>query len=149
MRMSHVKTFFAAMCCLVTFATPAAFAAERPFTLGSVWTVTLVRVKPGMDVTYLRDLAANWKHVMDEAHSQQLIVSYKILDGNLPGKDEWNMMLLVEQKNWAAFDGAGDKFDTIVEKMVGPEKAQMESLIKRSDVREIVGVRNFQEINFK
>jgi hypothetical protein len=148
MRMSHVKMFFAAMCCLSVFAT-AAFAAERPFAPGSVWTVTFVRVKPGMDATYLSDLAENWKRVMDEAKKQQLIVSYKILDGNLPGKDEWNMMLLVEQKNWAAFDGAGDKFDTIAEKMVGPEKAQMESMIKRGDMREIIGVRNFQEINFK
>ena len=147
--MSYAKTFVAAMCCLVTLATTSAFAADRPFAPGPVWTVTFVRVKPGMDATYLRDLAANWKRVMDEARKQQLIVSYKILDGNLPGKDEWNMMLLVEQKNWAAFDGAGDKFDAIAESLVGPEKAQMESLIKRSDMREIVGVRNFQEINFK
>ncbi|HEY4139398.1 MAG TPA: hypothetical protein VGN65_13130 [Casimicrobiaceae bacterium] len=146
--MSRLKTFFIAVCAVAITAT-AAFAADRPFTLGSVWTVTLVRVKPGMDVTYLRDLAAGWKHVMDEARNQQLIVSYKILDGNLPGRDEWNMMLLVEQKNWAAFDGADGKFDAIAEKMVGPEKAQMESMIKRSDMREIVGVRNFQEINFK
>jgi hypothetical protein len=147
--MSYAKTFVAVICCLTALATTAAFAADRPFAPGSVWTVTFVRVKPGMDVTYLRDLAANWKRVMDEARKQQLIVSYKILDGNLPGKDEWNMMLLVEQKNWAAFDGAGDKFDAIAESMVGPEKAQMESMIKRSDMREIVGVRNFQEINFK
>ena len=146
--MSRLKTFFMAVCA-AAIAIPAAFAADRPFTLGSVWTVTLVRVKPGMDVPYLRDLAVGWKQVMDEARNQQLIVSYKILDGNLPGKDEWNMMLLVEQKNWAAFDGADGKFDAIAEKMVGPEKAQMESMIKRSDMREIVGVRNFQEINFK
>jgi len=146
--MNRLKMFFIAVCA-VAIAAPGTFAADRPFTLGSVWTVTLVRVKPGMDLTYLRDLAANWKHVMDEARNQQLILSYKILDGNLPGKDEWNMMLLVEQKNWAAFDGADGKFDAIAEKMVGPEKAQMESMMKRSDMREIVGVRNFQEINFK
>jgi len=146
--MNRLKMFFIAVCA-VAIAAPGALAADRPFTLGSVWTVTLVRVKPGMDLTYLRDLAANWKHVMDEARNQQLILSYKILDGNLPGKDEWNMMLLVEQKNWAAFDGADGKFDAIAEKMVGPEKAQMESMMKRSDMREIVGVRNFQEINFK
>jgi hypothetical protein len=128
---------------------PAAFAEERPFLLGSVWTVTLVRVKPGMDRPYLTDLAANWKRVMDEARKQQLILSYKILDGNPIGKDEWNMMLLVEQKNWGAFDTAPDKFDAIAEKMMGPEKAQLESMIKRSDMREIVGVRNFQEVTFK
>ena len=146
--MSYLKTLSVAVCTAAMMASTA-FAADRPFSLGSVWTVTLVRVKPGMDVTYLRDLATNWKRVMDEARDQQLIISYKILDGNLPGKDEWNMMLLVEQKNWGAFDGADGKFDAIAEKMVGPEKAQMESMIKRSDMREIVGVRNFQEINFK
>src|SRR4030095_7773730 len=108
--MSRLKTFFMAVCAAAIVA-PAAFAADRPFTLGSVWTVTLVRVKPGMDVPYLRALAVGWKQVMDEPRNQQLIVSYKILDGNLPGKDEWNMMLLVEQKNWAAFDGADGKFD--------------------------------------
>ena len=75
--MSHLKMFVAALCCLATLATTAAFPVERPFAPGSVWTVTFVRVKPGMDATYL---------------------------------------LLVEQKNWAAFDGAGDKFDTIAEK---------------------------------
>ena len=146
--MSRLKAFAIALFVTATVISTA-FAAERPFTLGSVWTVTLVRVKPGMDVVYLGDLAVNWKRVMDEAKNQQLIVSYKILDGNLPGKDEWNMMLLVEQKNWGAFDGAAGKFDAIAEKMVGPEKAQMESMIKRSDMREIVGMRNFQEVNLK
>ena len=146
--MSPLKSLLITVCAVAAITSPA-FAADRPFTPGSVWTITFVRVKPGMDAFYLRDLAANWKRVMDEAKTQQLILSYKILDGNLPGKDEWNMMLLIEQKNWAAFDGAGDRFDAIAEKMIGPEKAQMESMIKRSDMREIVGVRNFQEISLK
>ena len=111
--MSYLKTLSVAVCTAAMMASTA-FAADRPFSLGSVWTVTLVRVKPGMDVTYLRDLATNWKRVMDEARDQQLIISYKILDGNLPGKDEWNMMLLVEQKNWGAFDGADGKFDAVM-----------------------------------
>jgi hypothetical protein len=59
------------------------------------------------------------------------------------------MMLLVEQKNWAAFDGADDKFDAILEKLIGPDKKQVELMVKRSDVREIVGTRNLQEIIFK
>ena len=146
--MSHLKTLCLAACAAMLLGS-AAYAEDRPFTLGSVWTVTLVRVKPGMDGLYLRDLAANWKRVMDEARNQQLIVSYKILDGNLPGKDEWNLMLLVEQKNWASFDGADLRFDAIAEKMMGPEKTQLESMIKRSEMREIVGVRNFQEVTFK
>jgi len=46
-------------------------------------------------------------------------------------------------------DGADDKFDAIVEKLVGPEKEQVEMMVKRSDVREILGTRNLQEIIFK
>ncbi|HEY2967614.1 MAG TPA: hypothetical protein VGK75_04525 [Casimicrobiaceae bacterium] len=58
-------------------------------------------------------------------------------------------MLLVESKNWAAFDGADDEFDAIVEKLVGSEKKQVKMMVKRSDVREILDTRNLQEIIFK
>jgi hypothetical protein len=137
------------MLCVVGMLASSAWAVERPYTPGSIWTVTFVRVKPGMDLTYLRDLATGWKQVMEAARNQQLIVSYRIMEGNLTGRDDWNLMLMVESKNWAAFDGADDRFDAIVEKMVGPEKQQMEQMLKRGDVREIVGIRNFQEIHFK
>ena len=147
--MRSIRRLIAAICCAAALAATAALAADRPYTLGSVWTVTLVRVKYGMDSTYLTDLAANWRRVMDAAKKQDLVVSYKILDGNAASHGDWNMLLLVESKNWAAFDGADDKFEAIAEKMVGPEKAQMESLFKRGEVREIVGVRNFQEMTFK
>jgi len=123
--------------------------ADRAYVPGSIWTITMVRVKPGMDSTYLTDLAENWRRVMDEARKQQLILSYKVLDGSAGNRDEWNLLLLVESRNWAAFDGADDKFSAIAEQMIGPEKKQLETMIKRSDVREIVGTRNLQEFVFK
>ena len=147
--MRSIRMLVTALCCAAALAATAATAADRPYTMGSVWTVTMVRVKYGMDSTYLADLAANWRRVMDAAKKQNLVVSYKILDGNAASRDDWNMLLLVESKNWAAFDGADEKFDALVENMIGPEKAQMEQLVKRSDMREIVGVRNFQEVIFK
>ena len=73
-------------------------------------------------------------------------MSYKILGGNPGSQNDWDLMLLVESKNWAAFDGADDKFDALLEKMIGPETKQTEMMVKRSDVREIVGTRNLQEI---
>jgi len=147
--MSYLKTFVVSLLCVTSFAAGAAWAADRPYTQGSVWTVTFVRVKPGMSSQYLGDLATTWKQVMDEARKQQLIASYKILGGNPGNREDWDLMLLVESKNWAAFDGADDKFDAIVEKLVGPEKKQVEMMVKRSDVREILGTRNLQEIIFK
>jgi hypothetical protein len=136
-------------CCMAGFGIGGASAADRPYTPGSVWTATFVRVKPGMDGTYLRDLATDWKRVMDEARKQQLILSYKVLEGTVSNRDDWNLMLLVESKNWAAFDSADDRFEAIVENMIGPEKKQMETMVKRSDVREIIGTRTMQELNFK
>lgn len=147
--MSHLKAFTVSMLCFAFLAAGVAAAADRPYTQGSVWTVTFVRVKAGMGTQYLGDLANTWRLAMDEARKQQLIVSYKILAGNPSSRDDWTMMLLVEQKNWAAFDGADDKFDAILEKLIGPDKKQVELMVKRSDVREIVGTRNLQEIIFK
>ena len=50
-----------------------------------------------------------------EARKQHLILSYKVLGGNPASRDDWNLMLLIESNNWAAFDGADAKFDAIVE----------------------------------
>ena len=147
--MSRIHTLLLSLCCILSLAAGAAVAAERAYTQGSVWSVTMVRVKPGMDNTYLADLATGWKHVMEEAHKQGLVVSYKVLDGASANRDDWNLLLLVESKNWAAFDGADQKFEAIAEKMVGPEKKQLEMMIKRSDVREIVGNKVLQEVTFK
>jgi hypothetical protein len=141
--------YAACVLCATCLVARAAWAADRPYTQGPVWTVTFVKVKPGMGAQYLGDLAQNWKQVMDEARKQQMIVSYKILGGNAGNRDDWDLMLLVELKNWAAFDGADDKFNAIVEKLIGPDKKQVEMTVKRSEVREIVGTRNLQEIVFK
>ena len=147
--MKSLKVMLLATWCVLGFVASDALAVDRPYTMGSVWTVTLVRIKPGMDNVYIGDLAQNWKRVMDEAKKQNLILSYKVLDSAPTSKDEWNMLLLVEFKNWGAFDTPPESMDAIAEKMVGPEKQQLESLVKRGEVREILGIRNMQEIVFK
>lgn len=147
--MKNFKAFAIAALCSVLLIAAASWAADRPYTMGSVWTLTLVRVKAGMDQEYLTDLAGSWKKAMDEAKKQDLVLSYRILDGNSANKDDWNLIILVEQKAWAGFDTPPEKFDAIFEKVIGPQKQQVELLIKRSDVREIVGTKNLQEIIFK
>jgi len=148
-RMKNMKALLIAALGVACLATSVSWAADRPYTMGPVWTVTLVRVKYGMDQQYLTDLAGNWKKVMDEAKKQNLVVSYKILDGGSANKDDWNLIILVELKSWATLDTPPETFDAIAEKMVGTEKQQLETLIKRSDVREVVGTKNLQEIVFK
>jgi hypothetical protein len=147
--MNYLRTFIVALLCSASLVANSCWAEERPYTDGTVWTVTFVRSKPGMTSTYLRDLANTWRQVMDEARQEQIIVSYKILSGQPSSRDDWDLMLLVESKNWAAFDGIQEKFDRVTEKLVGPESKINELAIKRGDLREILGTRNLQEIDFK
>jgi len=56
---------------------------------------------------------------------------------------------MVEYKNWAAFDGLSDKFDALALKVVGSEEKQVQTMVKRTEVREIVGQKTLQELTFK
>src|SRR2546430_16486083 len=60
---------FAALCTMLVLmlAAQTGFGQEKPYKEGSVWTVTFVKVKPGMMDTYLRDLGANRKKLMEQA----------------------------------------------------------------------------------
>ena len=127
----------------------AALAQDKPYKEGTVWGVTFIRVKPGMFDVYMRDLASQRKALMDEAKKQGLIVSEKMLSGSAAGRDDWDLLLMVEYKNWAAFDGLSDKFDALALKIVGSEEKQLQSMIKRTEVREILGDKTLQEITFK
>ena len=140
-----------ALCTMLVLAIagPAAFAQDKPYRDGPVWTVTFVKVKPGMFDTYIRDLAANRKPLMEQAKKEGLILSEKMLAGDVSNREDFDLILMVEYKNWAAFDGLGDKFRSLAQKMVGSEDKQQQMMLKRTDVREIIGTKNMQEISYK
>jgi len=125
------------------------FGQEKPYKEGSVWTVTFVKVKPGMMDTYLRDLGANRKKLMEQAKKDGLILSERLLSGDATGREDFDLILMVEFKNWAAFDGLSDKFRALAEKMVGSEDKQVQMMTKRTEVREILGSKTMQEIQLK
>jgi hypothetical protein len=130
-------------------AVPMAVAQDKPYTEGTVWTVTMIRVKPGMFDVYMRELLPLRKKIEDEAKKQGLVISSRILSGNSMGRDDWNVMILEEYKNWAAFDGLAAKFDAILSKIVGAEDKQVQLMSKRGEVREIVGSKTMQELVIK
>jgi len=144
--MNFAKALCAALALLLV---APVFGQEVPYREGSVWSVTFIKVKPGMFDTYMRDLAANRKKLMEQAKKDGLILSERMLSGEAPGRDEFDLMLMVEYKNWSAFDGLSDKFRKLAEKMVGAEDKQVQMMVKRTEVREIFGSRNFQELHWK
>ena len=127
----------------------AGFAQDKPFKEGSIWSVTFVKVKPGMFDTYIRDLSGNRRPLMEQAKKEGLILQEKMLAGESAGREDFDLILMVEYKNWAAFDGLSDKFRALAQKIVGSEDKQTQMMIKRTDVREIVGTKNMQEISYK
>ena len=139
---------FAALCTMLVLmlAAQTGFGQEKPYKEGSVWTVTFVKVKPGMMDTYLRDLGANRKKLMEQAKKDGLILSERLLSGDATGREDFDLILMVEFKNWAAFDGLSDKFRALAEKTVGSQDKQVQMMTKRTEVREIVGTKTMQEI---
>jgi hypothetical protein len=62
------------------------------------------------------------------------------------GRDDWDVMFLVEYKNWAAFDGLRAKYDAIAAQVIGSEEKQVQLMTKRGDERKILGTKLMQEL---
>ena len=122
---------------------------DAPYTEGSVWNVTMVKTKPGLDDQYLKGLAKTFKGSLDEAKKQKLILSYKILIGSASTPNDFNILLMVESKDMAALDNGREKFDPIAKKIEGSVEEQEQTMVKRLDIREIVGDKLMREITLK
>ena len=122
---------------------------DAPYTEGSVWNVTMVKTKPGMDDQYLKGLATTFKGNLDEAKKQKLIISYKILIGSAATPNDFNILLMVESKDMAALDNGREKFDPIAKKIEGSVEEQEKTMVKRLDIREIVGDKLMREVTLK
>jgi hypothetical protein len=122
---------------------------NAPYTEGSIWEVTMVRTKAGMTDDYLKNLAKNYRTVMDEAKKQNAVVSYKMFLGDAANKDDFDVMLMVEYKNMAALDGLRDKLDPIELKIAGGEDQQRQGSVKRAEIRDILGTKTMREITVK
>jgi hypothetical protein len=73
---------------------------------------------------------------MEEEKKQGLIMDYKVLIGDSSNREDFNILLMVEYKNIAAFDGLREKTDPIMAKVLGSQDAQRQLAVKRLDVRE-------------
>ena len=120
--------------------------AKRPYHDGTVWNVTFVRMKPGMDSAYLNYLASDWKRNQEAAKKEGLIVSYKILSTEAHSPEDWNLILMTEVKDLATMEASQDKADALSQKMVGDDQKQMQGYKDRSEIREIMGIRQAREI---
>lgn len=136
--------FFAAV--IVVIATGYAQMVSRPYRNGSVWSITFLRMKPGMDSAYLAYLASDWKRDQDALKQQGVILSYKVLTTESHGTNDFNVMLMTEYRDLATMEANQDKADTISVQLVGGDEKMRQGYKDRGDMREIVGTRLTREI---
>ena len=122
---------------------------DAPYTEGPVWTITMVKTKPGMADDYLKNLAQAYKATNEEAKKQGIIMDYKILLGADSTPQDFDILLIQEFKNMAAFDGLREKTDPIARKLIGTEDVQRQGAVKRMELREIMGNKIMREITLK
>jgi hypothetical protein len=122
---------------------------DAPYMEGPVWAITMVKTKPGMSDDYLKTLAKIYKSTNDEMKKQSIIMDYKILLGDSSGPHDFDILLMVEYKNMAAFDNLREKADPIANKIIGNEDVQRQGAVKRMEIREIMGDKLMREVTLK
>jgi len=132
-----------------TTATASNGGSSAPYNEGSVWTLTMIKTKTGLADEYIKQITGTVKPVYDEEKKQKVILDYKILSGEAADPHDFNILILVEYPNWAAFDTLRAKMDPVIAKVMGSEAQQKELAVKRLDVREILGTKTMREITLK
>jgi hypothetical protein len=120
-----------------------------PYNEGPVWALTMIKTKTGLSDEYFKQITGTVKPVYDEEKKQKVILDYKILNGEASSPHDFNILILVEYPNWAAFDNLRDKMDPVIAKVMGSQDQQRELAVKRLDIREILGTKTMREITLK
>ena len=122
---------------------------SAPYNEGPVWTITMIKTKTGLSDEYIKQITGTVKPVYDEEKKQKIILDYKILNGEASDPHDFNILILVEYPNWAAFDSLRDKSDPVIAKVMGSEEQRRDLAVKRLDIREILGTKTMREITLK
>ena len=124
-------------------------AEDVPYTEGPVVDMTYVKIKAGGFDAYMKFLATDWKAMNEALKKDGTILSYRVVSSTSLNRDDWDLMLVVEYKNYAAFDGLDAKSRAVMEKLAGSMAKVEEASTKRGEVREILGEKIGRELLLK
>ena len=129
-------------------ATPA-MAQEASYKAGSVWTASRINVLPGQLENYMDWLAGDWKRMREFGKKEGVELSYHVLQVNNPRKDEPNLILLIETKDYmttAQQDAFGKKLNAF---LASDDRKQGAASASRGAMREQWGSTEYQELILK
>lgn len=119
---------------------------RRPFRNGSVWSVSFIQMKPGMETAYLNYVAGDWKREQEALKKDGQIISYKVITTEAHGSNDWNIMLMSEYKNLATMEANEDKADNLAQTVIGNDEKQMQGYRDRLQIREVLETRVGREV---
>ena len=119
------------------------------YTPGPIWTVTTIRIVPGMDQAYYQYLDTSFKKESDGQVQAGFMKSYKILRTLDDNGASWNMIILREYASLADFERNEEKADAKSREVAGNDEMQMKGYEDRAKVREVLGTRTARELKLK
>jgi hypothetical protein len=118
------------------------------FSPGTVWTVTMIKVAPGMDQSYMEYLDDQFKKGEDAQIKAGFEKSYKVLR-TLDDGGAWNVLILREYTSLASIETNTEKSDAVSQQTLGNDQAQMQGYQDRAKYRELVGTKYARELLLK
>ena len=146
--MSMLKKGLLAAILAALVAVPAVGQVHKYFTPGTVWTVTMIKIAPGMDQTYMQYLDTGFKKAEDAQVKAGFQKSYKILR-TMDDGGAWNLLILREYASLAAIEANEEKADAMNQQNIGTDQVQMQGYQDRSKYREVVGTKYARELVLK
>ena len=129
-------------------ATPLIGQVHKYFTPGTVWTVTMIKIAPGMDKMYMQYLDGQFKKTEDAQVKAGFEKSYKVLRAMDDG-GSWNLLILREYASLASIEANEDKSDALTQQTEGADQVQMQGYQDRGKYREVVGTKYAREVILK
>ena len=118
------------------------------FTPATVWTVTMIKMAPGMDQLYMEYLDGQFKKGEDAQIKAGFQKSYRILR-TMDDGGAWNLLILREYTSLASIEANAEKVDALTQQTEGNDQAQMKGYEDRSKYREVVGTKYARELILK
>src|SRR5579872_2597966 len=116
----------------------AALADDHAYTEGPVVNVAAIRTEYGKFDDYMKYLDTTWKGEQEAAKKAGYITSYRVVTVEPRGENDADIYLVINYKNWAAFDGARAKGDTIAKQVEGSLATSNQNAVDRGKIRRVL-----------
>jgi hypothetical protein len=112
-----------------------------------VWALEFVKVKPGMFAATMGYLDNNWIRWRAEAKRQGAVLNYNRVAGEDSSNSDWDILLMTEYKNQAAYDGREKLFNSILQRLPNKITSEVIRGYKKEELFQSVKTRVLQDFS--